>query len=451
MIKPFLMKDEAGIKIEEIFWPIAISIFLSNMIGFIDSAIIANYSTVSLNAINIANQIKSIFGPMYFGILSGLSIYTAQAIGKNNRQMLAKTFGFGLVFITVLAVVNFITVLLFSTQIINFFVDVNTDVGQEALKFLNITLVNTIFWPISMLFMYQFRSTKMPKVPMVINTLMLATNAGLNFLLIYGIGPFPELGITGAAIATVFSVGFYIIVYLIVAFKVKAKFLDKPSVMFKVEFSFVKQIITTTMPLIIIELLFGASRIFYNKMYIALGIESYTLVTVSTNITNLVNAGVIATANTAGIIMGEALGAGSDLEQIKKSLFSFMRRVAIFMFVVIAVVLPVLIPVYRPNDIEVDNFYILVYALMLINGIYMIIRVFSSTLISILKSGGDTKAVIFADPVSSYLIGIPLTAIGLYVFDLGIVSLKIIWITEIIGKLVISYYLYKQNKWMKKL
>ncbi len=443
--------DEIGKNIEAIFWPIAVSIFLSNMLGFIDSSMVANYSTISLNAINIANQIKSIFGPMYFGILSGLAIYTAQAVGKKDNDKIVKTFGFGLFFILLLSFINFIVVLFFSTQIIDFFVPVTTNVGQQALLFLRITIINSIFWPISMLFMYQFRSIKKPKIPMYINTAMLVTNLVLNFLLIYGIGPIPELGIAGAGIGTVLSVGIFIFVYLFVAIKIKADFIGHPKRMFSFTFEYGKQIIKTTLPLILIELLFGASRVLYSKLYITLGIESYTLITVSTNITNLVNACVIATASTSGIVIGEALGMGSDLEPIKKSLFAFMRRITILMFAVIALVLPFTIALYKPNDIIIDDFYKCVYILMLINGVYMSIRVFSSTFIAILKSGGNTKVVILADPVVSYVIGIPFSAIGLYVFNLDVIGLKIIWLSEIIGKLVISYYIYKQNKWARRL
>ncbi|WOO86806.1 MATE family efflux transporter [Mollicutes bacterium LVI A0039] len=444
-------RDKIGRNIESIFWPIAIAIFLSNMLGFLDSSMIARHSTISLNAINIAEQIRSIFGPMYFGILSGIAIFTAQAVGKKDKKAIAETFGFGLVFVTFLAFINFAVVLLFSSQIIGFFVDVTTDVGREALLFLRITVVNTIFWPISMLFMYQFRSIKRPKVPLYINTSMLATNLVLNALLIFGVGPFPELGIAGAAIGTVLSVFIFIFVYLYIAIKIKAEFIASPKVMFGFKRDYVKLVIKTTMPLVLIELLFGASRVIYNKMYIELGIESYTLIAVSTNITNLVNAGVMATASTAGIVIGEAIGQGTDLKPIMKSLFAFMRKISFLMFMVIVAILPVAMILYKPNDIEIEHFYSYVYVLMIINAIYMVIRVFSSTFISIIKSGGNTKVVILADPLVSYMVGIPLTALGLYVFDFGVIGLKILWLSEIIGKLVISYYIYKQNKWAKRL
>ncbi len=438
-------------KFFQIFWPIAISIFLSNMMAFIDSAMIANYSTVSLNAINIANQIKFVFGPMYFGILSGLSIYTAQAIGRKDRSAVSQTFGFGVILIAIISTINFLVILFFSSSIIDFFVDVNSKVGDEALSFLRVTIINTIFWPISMLFMYQFRSIKRPKIPLIINTSMLVTNSCLNLLLIYGIGPFPSLGVVGAGIATVFSVFVFILVYIIVAIKVNAEFVNHPKVMFGFTWSYARKVLNSILPLIVIELFYGISRIAYSKIYLLVGLEAYTLNTVATNITNLVNAGVIATASTAGIIIGEALGNGEELKPIKQSLFKFMFKVAAIMFVVICALLPFLMPLYKPNDVVISNFYYLVYVIMIINAVYMVIRVFSSTLISILKSGGDTKVVILADPLSSYLIGIPFTLIGFYVFNLGIVGLKILSITEILGKLFISYYFYKQNKWAKKL
>lgn len=443
--------DKIGKNIESIFWPIAISIFLSNMLGFLDTAMVANYSTTSLNAISIANQIKGIFGPMYFGILSGLTIFTAQAIGKGDKEKVSQTFGFGFLFILLLSVVNFLCVLFFSKEIIGFFIDISTNVGKQALLFLRITIVNTVFWPLSLLFMYQFRSIKKPKVPLYINTGMLITNLILNTLLIYGIGPFPELGIVGAGIGTVFSVSIFVFIYLYIAIKINAEFISKPKIMFGFTHTYAFKIIVATLPLVIVELLFGASKVIYSRIYLELGIESYTLVNVSTSITNLVNACVIATASVAGIVIGEALGEKTNLEPIKKSLFDFMRRIAFIMFLIIIFILPLTMRFYKPNDIVIPHFYKTVYTLMVINGIYMVIRVFSSTFISILKSGGNTKVVIFADPVVSYVIGIPFTLIGLYVFNIGIIGLKIIWLLEIIGKLVISFYIYKQNRWAKRL
>lgn len=438
-------------KILEIFIPIAISMFLASSISFIDSTMVANYSTISLSAINIANQIKFIFGPMYFGILSGLSIYTAQAIGNGNKKRVSNIFGFGLVLILTLSLINFAAVLLFSRQIISFFAPVTSTVGEEALLYLRITVINTVFWPISMLFMYQFRSIKKPKVPLYINTAMLATNTILNALLIYGVGPIPELGVAGAGIGTIFSVGIFINVYVIVAIRTKAEFLAPPKGMFDFQLCLAKDIIMSTLPLILIELLFGIANVIYTKIYVTVGIEAFTLVAISKNITNLVNAGVIATAQAAGILLGETIGSAGDVKSVLKELFKFMRKMSIVIIVLIAFILPILIPLYKPNDIVISNFMVKVYVLMIINGVYMMLRVYSSTLISILKSGGNTKAVVFADPVSSYLIGIPLTLVCVLIFNANIIVLRIAWISEIVGKLIISYYLFKQNNWMRKL
>lgn len=438
-------------KLHNIFWPIAISIFISNLVGFIDSAMVANYSTISMNAISIAEQIRSIFGPMYFGILSGIAIYTAQAVGKKDNLMIKQTFGFGLSLILVISSIHFLSILFGSEYIISFFVDSSSSVGQQALSYMRVTLINTIFWPISMLFMYQFRSVQMPRVPLVINTLMLLTNSLLNLLLIYGVGFFPELGVTGAGLATAISVIFYVFVYIAYGIKVKAPFFGKFKTIFSFDRQFAITIFKSTYPLIIIELLFGLSRVVYSKLYLMTGIENYTLVTVATNITNLVNAGIIACASTAGILIGEALGRGDDVKPLLRELFKFMRFIACFLFLMIAIILPLLIPFYAPNDIQIDNFTLIVYILMLINGVYMVIRIFSSTFISILKSGGDTKVVILADPLSSFILGIPLTFIGIYFWDLPIIPLKILWLSEIVGKLLISYSLFKQGKWEKKL
>ncbi|MFV0247311.1 MAG: MATE family efflux transporter [Mycoplasmatales bacterium] len=439
-------------QIKEIFWPIAISMILSQLITFVDSAFISNYSTSALAGIGIANQLRMCFGPMYYGVVSGIAIYTAQSTGSKNYIQMKYAFGLGFIILLVISSIHALSVILFHNQFVSFFVEPNSIIGTAAIDYLIYIVPTAFLMPMSMIFMFQFRALKMARLTMYVSSGMALCNTILDIFLIYGVGSFPELGTKGAAIATTLSYMIFLSVYIIIAIKVRAEFISRPKYMFGFNKDFVKSVIKTIAPLIYIEFLFGFSRVLYTKMYVDLSVADYTVNLIASNISLLVNFFVIATASTAGIIMGEALGRGDtkEIDDTKSELHRFMYRHSLYILLFIVLILPILIPLYTPNDIIIDHYYIKVYIVLIITGIYMAIRVHSSTYVSILKSGGDTKAIIFADPASSYLIGLPLTFIGLYFLGFNLIILKILWLAEIVGKYVFSKNRYNKNIWIRK-
>lgn len=447
------MNDDYQKHIMDIFIPIALSMFLASGLSFIDSLMLSAYDVNAMAGVGIASQLQMIFGPLFFGVLSGIGIYSAQALGKKDYLKIKQTFGLGFITVVFLGIINYLIIFFFSEQVINFYSDTTTEIGMQALDYVEALLPSRFFWPLSMLFMYQFRAIKVNKVPLYVNTSMLVTNTLINFFLIYGIGPFPELGIVGAAYGTNISIILFVFVYLFIALKTKALFLSTPKVMFGFKLKYAKEVLVKSAPLIIVELAFGFARTLYAKLYFDVSETQFIIDRISTNIAFLLNAVVMATANASGLLMGEALGKGDkeNIQKVQKELFKFIKRISIFTIAASAFILPIFIPIFTyGQDVEVDNLYVGIYFLIIVNGIYMAIRVYSSSIVSILRSGGDTIFILIADPFSSYFIGLPLSFIGFYVFGFEIYALKLIWITEIVGKLFFSYYRFRKGHWNRR-
>ncbi len=81
----------------------------------------------------------------------------------------------------------------------------------------------------------------------------------------------------------------------------------------------------------------------------------------------------------------------------------------------------------------------------------MAVRVFSSGIIAILKSGGDTKRIILIDAGMSYLVGIPITYLVLVMHGNNILALKIALISEVIAKLTMGILRMRKNYWRVRL
>ncbi len=432
----------------ELFWPIALSMMLTSILGFLDSAMMSHYDTYGVSAVNFASQFQIIFGPMFFGIVTGINIYTVQYYQRKEYHHLSDFFKLGLVLMMPLALIYFILSQTFTEEIINFFIDSNSHTGQMAVDYLKIVNINIFLMPIDMMFIYQFRAIKKPKIPLIISSLQSLTNIILNFLLIFGMFGFPELGIKGAAIATVITKFTYVTVEIIVAKRLKAPFIQNISSKFSLETDFIWEMIKKIWPLILVELGFGVARIIYTKLYSYAPIDQYNAMQISQLISFMLNAFVIATASASSIMMGAELAKHekADVDNTLKNIWTFMIVSAVIIVVFSTFVLPLAIPFFDTNNQDS-----LVWQLLVVNSIYMAIRVLSSGIIALLKSGGDTDQIILIDAGMSYFVGIPITALVLYFHGDGILALKFALISEVIAKGIIGKHRLNKNIWRKSL
>ncbi len=446
-----MLKIKSFAKIKKLFWPIALTMLLTNTLAFVDTIMISNYNILGVSAITTATQIQFIFGPIYFAILMGVNVYTVQYYARKEYSLLKKLSGIALTLLICLVSINFIIILLFEPYLIGFFVDKNSEIGKLAFDYMYFFKFSLLLMPIDMFFSYQYRAIKKPKIPLVIGTTQSVLNIIFNLFLIYGIGIFPELGISGAAISTLFSRTIVICLHILVAKKINAPFIGKIKDMFSYNKELFKEVFFNTLPLMIVELGYGVSNVIYLKIYSMTSIIEFTAYNIVKSISFLINAFVIATANVSGIIAGSTIAVleESNKEELKeqmKDLFKFMGLNSIIILVLSFLVLPFLIPIFT-KDIE---YYSYMRKLLMINGIWMAIRVFSSSIIAILKSGNDNKFVMLVDAGSSYLFGIPITLIVYFIFTPSIIVLRSMIILEVICKFSLGMYRYNKKKWVRK-
>ncbi len=431
-----------------LFWPIAMTMMLTSILGFIDSAMMSHYDTYGVSAINFATQFQIIFGPMFFGITTGINIFTVQYFQRGDHKHLVNLFKIALLLMLPIALIYFICVMLFPEQIISFFIDPTSHTGIMAIEYFKIIALNIFMMPINLLFTYQFRAIKRPKITLVVSTLQSLCNIVLNYLLIFGNFGFPEMGIQGAAIATVISRYAFTLIYFVIGYYIKAPFTVGLLSKIEIERELLTTVLQKVWPLVLVEFGFGLARVIYTKLYSFVPIDQYNAMQISNLISFMINAFVIATASSAAIIVGSELAKDQDqdLENTMKNIWTFMFIASIVILVLSSLVLPLAIPLFNTNNQD-----ILVHKLLIANAIYMAVRVFSSGIIAILKSGGDTKLILLIDAGMSYFVGIPITFITLLVFNDNILALKIALISEVIAKLITGLLRMRKNIWQQKL
>lgn len=438
-------------EIRKLFWPIAMAMFLTSILSFIDSAMVSNYDQYAISAVSVSTQIQFIFGPVYFAIMTGVNIYSIQYFARGELKILKSFAGIAITMLLPVVLLNFLVILFFDQQIVNFFVAPNSPINIEAMQYLRWFKYSLLLLPIDMFFMYQYRAIRRPKIPLYTGVSQALLNIIFNYFLIYGNGGFEAHGVAGAAMGTLLARIIIVFVNIIIAKKLEVPFIGSVSEMFNFKFTLLKEVFISTAPLIFVELFFGVGNVIYGKFYAMTSIVGFTSYNISKSISFTINAFVMATVNVVGILIGSAISDGQpdpdELKTTTNSLFTFMFMSSILVILLSVFVLPLFISMFGADE----KYYSLIYKLILINGVWMALRVFASSFISILKSGNDNKFVILVDAGSTFIIGIPLTIFIYYTYTPGILVLRSIIIIEVLTKIALGYYRYKKRRWIVKL
>lgn len=131
-------------------------------------------------------------------------------------------------------------------------------------------------------------------------------------------GPFPELGVTGAALATVIAryVEAVIVVFWAHRNREKNRYLEGAYRGFGIPVSELKTVLIKGLPLMFNEVLWAAGMTTVTQCYSVRGLDVVAGLNIATTITNLFNIVYIQLGACISIVVGQYLGAG-ELEKAK--------------------------------------------------------------------------------------------------------------------------------------
>ncbi len=149
----------------------------------------------------------------------GVSVGVAQAYGRDDIVDAREYISNGIKLDIFIAIIYSVFLFTFRHQVIGFFNLDNQEAVNMAIQYLVIISGGLIFHFINPIFSAVFNSSGNSVTPFKVTAIGLIANIILDPLLIFGVGPFPNLGIRGAAIATVAAQVIVTVVFLIITRK----------------------------------------------------------------------------------------------------------------------------------------------------------------------------------------------------------------------------------------
>ena len=182
--------------------PVMLAQLIQALYNIVDSFFVGKYSTDALTAVTVIYPIQLIIVALAVGTGVGVNTFMAREYALREEQNARDTAGTG----TVLAIISWALLALITTLIMRPYVETSAsqpNAIDQAVIYGNIVCIGSLgtFLEGNWTKVHQSRGNM--KRPMLAQVAGALTNVVLDPLLIFGIGPFPSLGVAGAAYATI--------------------------------------------------------------------------------------------------------------------------------------------------------------------------------------------------------------------------------------------------------
>lgn len=284
--------------------------------------------------------------------------------------------------------------------------------------------------------------------PMKAGIVAVAVNLVFNYLLIYGKFGFLEMGVAGAAVATVLSR--YVEMVIVVSWTHRHKEVNPYIVgmyrTMKIPADLVKKIIIKGTPLLLNETLWAGGMAMLLQCYSVQGMYVVTGMNISNTIANLFNVVFIAMGEAVAIVVGQRLGAGR-MEEAKDAaykLIAFSVASCAVVAIGMLVIAPLFPKLYNTNaqSKEFAKYFIIVSA------IFMPQQAFLNASYFTLRSGGKTVITFLFDSVFVCCVSVPLAYVLGHFTDLYVVYIFIAVQLADVLKSILGFVLVKKGVWL---
>ncbi len=431
--------------------PIALQQLLVSCAQLVDTAMVTSLGNVTVSAVGVSSRWIFLMNLFYFGISSGSAAMISQFWGAKEKSNIRKACGAAMIMSLAVAFIFCFAMACFPEQLLRVFTN-EAAVITEAAKYMRIIAFMGIFSAFNQIACTVLRATEKVNPPLFSSIIAVAVNTTLNYLLIFGKFGFPQLGIRGAALASLISAMVQSVILLFVLKSSKEVFKAPIKEFLNLSREFIKKFVSVCMPVVINEGIWAIGTNIYAMVFARQGSENYAGYTIFSSIEQVAFVFFVGICHACSIMTGKTIGEGKENEAYKlaKKFVIMTPLIGIFTGSILAVCRE---PLLSLLNIETQAAFELASKLVLIYCLWLPIRNIPYTLIvGTFRAGGDTKTGIVCDCVSMYLIGVPLVVIlGMFVKVEFHYLLIAMYLGEDLLKSVLSLYHFKTKKWIKNL
>ncbi len=435
------------------FFVMTITMALQNLIVFgvnlADSVMMGAYNETALSAVGICNNIQFFLNMAASGIASGMTVIASQYWGKNEKKPIYRVSAVALWISIVITGLIFAFAAVAPETLIRLFTDKQAVIDQ-AVPYLDIIKHTYLLFVLTTLLLAILRSVETVKIGFYVSLSSFAINILLNYMLIYGKFGAPEMGIRGAAVATLVSRAIEFVVVTVYILFIDKKLKMKLSDLFKADKEMFRDYLKTGLPLMMSSISWGIAMSIQGAIIGRLIESAIAANSIATTLFQVATVICYASSNVACVLIGKTIGENKPIELIKrrsKNLQLIFLAIGVLSSVILFISKNLMIDFYdaTPQTVDITNQFIWVLCVTVIGTAYE-----APCLCGIVSGGGETSFVLKNDIIFMWLIVLPLSFLSAFVFKFPVVVTFACLKADQVLKCAVAVVKVNRFNWIKK-
>lgn len=429
--------------------PVALQNLITFAVGFADNLMVGALGDSAVSGVYMGGQIQTFLQMFSGGIEGTILILSAQYWGQRNTASIRKIIAIGAQFSLGFGLILTLACAAFPGRIISLFTT-EAAVIAEGTVYLRIVCFSYMFFCLTQALIAAMRSIEVAWVGMMVSGVSLVVNIFLNYSLIFGRFGFPELGIAGAAIATLASrIVETAVMVCFTAFRDKTLKLRLKD-FFHSDRRLRRDFVRYGLPIIGGQLVWSANLMSNSAILGRFPESVITAASVANNMNTLAYVAQNGMATAVSVITGKTVGAGK-----RETMKEYARTVQI-LFLGLGLLTCVLVNLLKPpfislfSDISPEaaaysRQFITVLSFTIIGTCYQ-----AACLSGLVKAGGDVGFVFRMDTIFVFLVVLPSAIIAAWLGAPPWLVFALLKCDQIL-KCFVAVVKINRFNWMKKL
>jgi Na+-driven multidrug efflux pump len=203
-------------------------------------------------------------------------------------------------------------------------------------------------------------------------------------------------------------------------------------------------------PVILNELFWSLGITAYNAIYGHVSTEALATINIISAIEQVAFVIFIGISNATSVLVGNRIGAGHEEEAHLYAGRSLGLGFAggILLGLILQLIKAPVLSLFNVSPEVIEN----ASRVLIIVSIFLAIRTNNMTIVvGILRAGGDTRFSLFIDGIIIWLVGVPMAALGAFVFHFPVYFVYLCAMSEELTKWLIGMNRYFSRKWINNL
>ena len=387
-------------------------------VNLADNIMLGRYSETTLAAAAMVNQIQYLLQMICIaGIGAGTVVIVSQYWGKGEVEPIHRIIALAMKFAASVGLLFFCVTFILPEGVLSMFTN-DISVRTEGVYYIRIMCFTYLIFPLESVLVTSVRGARIVLIGTIVSVISLIINITLNYMLIFGNWGAPEMGIRGAAAATLIARLAEITVLLVYIRFFDKKLRLRPLSFFKLDAYYLSDFIKVALPVMLSGASWGIGMMI---QIVILGHMSKTIVaanSIAATVYQVITSFSFGQVSSSNVIIGNTVGAGrtDQIRPYTRTLQLLYVASGVVTGLILLIIRDFILGIYilEPETRELTRTFMTLLTVIVVFASYQY-----PAASGIVLGGGNTRYPVIVETSFIWLCVLPLSALSAFVWKLS--------------------------------